>query len=336
MVDYRKNFVIALLSYAIQKDIPAQQLCRLAGINWQSLQGNKAVRISAMQLELLWQHVLELSADPLFGLHFGELMQRSALGVIGTIIRNSFTVGEALEKCAAYSYLLTDLFDMKVIRPRSRNGFTVKLLPFKNKTAAFPLMQRQTLELSMAFILHELDGLLLTKMKPEKVIIPHARKHRSEFERVLRCKKVSNGKEYRMDFDDVLWDAPILSANYQLQSLLLQYAESNKHLMNQNGSVSARINSLLKKNTYLGIPALKEIAANLHVSPRSLQRRLREEGITYQELTGNIRKTMAIHYLDNNQHPIGEIARMLGYRRLSAFTRAFRSWTGMTPQQYRK
>jgi len=335
MIDYRKNFVISLVSYAIQKDIPATELCRLSGIDLEALQSKKPVEIGLMQLGSLWLNALELGGDPLLGLHLGEAMQLSAIGTIGTIIRNSPTIWDALQQYVNFNPLLTDMFDMKVARPGPGNALVIRLIPSR-KTGVHPVIQKQTLDLSMALLVHKLDGLLLEKIKPDRVIIPHKRRDRTEYQRVFRCRNVRNGNEYAMEFNSVRCDEPILLANYELQSLLLQYAEKYKWSMNGAGSLSTRITNLLRTNTFLGVPALNEIAANLHMSSRSLQRRLKEEGTTYQELAGAVRKTLAIHYLESSPHQVGEIAYILGFRKLSAFTRAFRGWTGMTPQEYRK
>lgn len=336
MTNYRKNFVLSLVSYAIEKDIPATELCGRSGVDLQALQSGKPVEISSMQLGRLWLNALELGGDPLFGLHLGEAMQLSAIGIVGAIIRNSPTLWEALQQCVTFISHLTDLFDIKMARPGPGKPLIVRFIPFRNKTSLYPVIQKQTLDLSMAFILHKLDGLLLTKIKPDRVILPHKRQERAEYERVLRCRNLRNGDEFVMEFTGVLCNEPILSSNYELQSVLLQYAEKDKGSMNGASSLSIRITNHLRSNTYLGVPALREIAANLHMSSRSLQRRLKEEGVSYQELAGSVRKTLAIYYLDSGPHPVGEIAYILGFRKLSAFTRAFRTWTGMTPQEYRK
>ena len=100
--------------------------------------------------------------------------------------------------------------------------------------------------------------------------------------------------------------------------------------------MSERIGSLLLVNSYLGIPTLEAIAANLNTSSRSLQRKLQEEGVTYQQLSDSTRKSLALHYLGSGQYPVKEVSYILGYNELSAFNRAFRRWTGTTPVSYQK
>ena len=333
MTDLRKNFVVSMLAYAVQRDIPPEMLCRQVGIDLDELQGSGKVEISSDQVDLLWQDVLYRSHDPLFGLHFGEVMQLNALGIVGAIVRNSPTIGEGLRQCVAFTPLLTDLFDM-TLEQRSPE-FAIRLLPFGDKMVRYPVMQKQTLELSMAFILHELDGLLLTKMKPELVTLPYAPEHEAEYRRVLRCERIVAGDEYYMEFDGALWDMPIATANYELQGVLLAYADKYKYALDGVANVRTRIANLLHRNSYLGMPGLEEVAANLNLSVRSLQRRLREEGVNFQEVAESVRKTMALRYLEGGAHQVKEIAAMLGYNDIGAFTRAFKRWTGKTPSEHR-
>jgi AraC-like DNA-binding protein len=81
---------------------------------------------------------------------------------------------------------------------------------------------------------------------------------------------------------------------------------------------------------------LEKIAERLAVSPRTLRRRLTDEGYSFQEVKNLAREKRAKYYLSRTNMPLAEIAFELGYSELSAFSRAFRSWAGQTPQTYRE
>ena len=81
---------------------------------------------------------------------------------------------------------------------------------------------------------------------------------------------------------------------------------------------------------------LEEVAEKLGLSSWSLQRRLREESISFTALVDNVRCEMATHYLQNRQLSISEMALLLGYSEVSAFSRAFRRWFGISPRQWRQ
>jgi AraC-like DNA-binding protein len=332
MADYKKNLVTSLISYAAHKDIPAEQLCRQAGVDLDALRAEEPVGITTQQLNDLFERGIGLSGDPLFGLHFGERLQLAALGIVGAVIRNSRTIEEALENCAAYTPLLTDLFDLTVTARQDR--FVVRLLPFADRLQGFPVLKQQILELSMAFVLHEMDGVLLVKMRPSLVQLPFAAGDLKEYQRVFRTSHLVNGPEYVLEFEYAFMKEPILTANYELQQVLIQRLANIQRQYPDPRSISRRLVQLMKGNSYLGVPELGEMAANLHMSVRTLQRKLKEEGTSYQQLAEAVRKDLAMDYLSAGRYPIKQISFMLGYQDPGAFTRAFSKWTGQTPQEY--
>jgi len=332
MPDYKKNLVISLISYAAQKDIPVDRLCRQAGVDLEALRSEKPYYLGIQQQNNLFEHAIRLSGDTLFGLHFGERLQLAALGIVGAVIRNSRTIGEALENCAAYSPILTDLFQLTVSFGADR--FIIRLLPFMEKLQGYPVLQRQLLELSMAFVLHEMDGLLLIKMKPSMVQMPYEEGKLKEYQRVFRTTNIIKSPEYVVEFEYNLLKEPILTANYELQNMLIHRLADIHRQFPDPTSVSSRIAQMMKGSSYLGLPDLREMGANLNMSVRTLQRKLKEEGVTYQQVAESVRKALAIDYLNTGKHPIKQISFMLGYNDPGAFTRAFKKWTGQTPQDF--
>jgi len=85
-----------------------------------------------------------------------------------------------------------------------------------------------------------------------------------------------------------------------------------------------------------GPPKLEDVAAALHMSPRTLQRRLRERDMSFQAVVDEVRHRLALMYLDRSELSVGEIAFLLGYSELRAFARAFRRWTGTSPSELRE
>ncbi len=83
-------------------------------------------------------------------------------------------------------------------------------------------------------------------------------------------------------------------------------------------------------------PVMAPIAARLHMSPRSLQRRLRSEGTSFAEVLSDLRRDLALRYLQDQRLAIAEVGFLLGFLDVSAFHRAFRRWTGSTPAGYQR
>ena len=85
-----------------------------------------------------------------------------------------------------------------------------------------------------------------------------------------------------------------------------------------------------------GIPTISKIADQLGMSRRTLQRRLADQGLVYQELVDETRRDLAVRLLERNEFSLAEIAFLTGYAEQSTFTRAFKRWHGLTPTGFRR
>ncbi len=336
MENHQKRLVLTILAYAAQRDVSVERLSRLSAIEVQELRENPQYRISHKQLDSLWRNAVHLSGDNLFGLHLGESMQLAALGIVGELIQNSRTIGEAITQAAAFTGLVTDIFDLSVTH--SESTFSLNFVANPAIATEYPFVFRQMMDLFMVFAIYELDGLVLKKVKPQTVCLPINGTYSAEYRRVFRCENLIESEKYVLEFEDSYWHEPILTANYELQGLLLQtiQADSQTATQTETQTLKGKLHNYLSTNAYLGILSLEEIAANFNTSPRSLQRKLQAEGVTYHQLADTVRKSLALHYLASGKHPVKEISYMLGYNELSAFSRAFKRWTGTSPVHYQQ
>jgi AraC-like DNA-binding protein len=96
-----------------------------------------------------------------------------------------------------------------------------------------------------------------------------------------------------------------------------------------------RLRTAIRLKLPEGYPALEEIAEELHLSTGAICRELRDAGTTYKDVVECVRRDLALAYVKQRQLPFSELAILLGYSELSAFSRAFRRWTGRSPREYR-
>nr|WP_068891463.1 AraC family transcriptional regulator [Pedobacter panaciterrae] len=328
MENQQNRFMLSLLAYYAQRDLDVKKLCNLSGIDFKSVRENKTLNFSPKNWNDIWLNAVKNSKDALFGLHFGESMQLAALGVVGEIIKTSNTIGHALTQVTALTHLITDLFIMKV--NTETDVFSIIFHPAKKVDQTDPAY-RQTAEFFMAFTIHELDGLLLNKIKPQRVTFPYETISNQEYERVLRCKP-QEGTSYCIQFNKSYWDETIITGNYSMQATLLHHVSESSDTASDKFKMMV-YNYLLTKS-YLGIASIKDVAANFNLSVRTMQRKLGEEDTSFQSIADQVRKQLALKYLKSGEHQIKEISYILGYNELSAFTRAFKRWTGSSPTSY--
>ena len=118
--------------------------------------------------------------------------------------------------------------------------------------------------------------------------------------------------------------------------MLDRYAESLLSALPRTESFLTRLQHLMAQELRGREPKLDAIAAQLGYSPRTLQRKLQQANTSFQHLLDDIRQELALQYLKDTSLTTSEIAFLLGFSENSAFNRAFRRWTTMTPGEYRK
>jgi AraC-like DNA-binding protein len=147
--------------------------------------------------------------------------------------------------------------------------------------------------------------------------------------------------EFAADTDEiVLSDSmislPVVRQDTHLNTLLRQYAEEAlARRRGQRASVRSEVERILAQLLPHGTSGLSEVAGRLGMSSRTLQRRLRDEGVAYAKILDQLRNALARRYLSDLALQVSEIAWLLGYREVSSFTHAFRKWSKMTPRQFR-
>jgi AraC-like DNA-binding protein len=332
MEDQQKKLIISLLAYAAQRDIQPEAICKLSNITVKELQDN-IKPLTQKQVNDTWTNTVHLSKDDLFGLHFGESLQLSALGIVGEIIKSSQTVGEAISIASSLIHLITDAFEIEI--SHEEDTFSIHFTPlipdWQNSLPA-----TQILDLLMVFVIHEMDGLMLKKIKPKAVNYSRQVDNARELERVMRCKTSVGACENTIAFDKIYWNEPIITANHEIQNILMQQIPALKNENAETATLHKRIYNYLLSNSYLGMVSLEDISSNFSLSTRTIQRRLKGEGVNFQQITDEVRKALAISYLKAGDVPVKQISYLLGYNELSAFTRTFKRWTGITPGSYLK
>jgi AraC-like DNA-binding protein len=147
---------------------------------------------------------------------------------------------------------------------------------------------------------------------------------------------VFNAPLTRLVFDHAYLALPLRKSDPALLALLDRQAEQ---LLQQVAALPAAVDAWRKTLVPLireGQTSLAALAKAHHTSPRSLQRRLSEQGTSFQALLDDTRRHLAEKHLMDAKLDLAEIALLLGYSEQSAFTRAFRSWTGLAPAQWRR
>ncbi|MEX3015485.1 AraC family transcriptional regulator [Gymnodinialimonas hymeniacidonis] len=143
------------------------------------------------------------------------------------------------------------------------------------------------------------------------------------------------GDAVRLTFSAEDADRPLITRSAALWETLEPGFVEQLRAKNDTTSMTARVRQSLSEALPGGATSIEDMARRLNVSKRSLQRRLSEEGTSFQNLLSQTRFELSEQYLKNSDLSVPEISYLLGYRETSSFFRAFQGWTGMTPGDYR-
>ena len=121
-----------------------------------------------------------------------------------------------------------------------------------------------------------------------------------------------------------------------LFSIIEPFLKSRSELHDSPETFASIVRNQIKLNLSTTPPTLSEIARLFRLSEYHFQQEIQAHGLSFQNLLRAARQELSLHYIDDPDMPLTEVALLLGYSELSAFSRAFRNWTGMSPQRYRR
>lgn len=130
-------------------------------------------------------------------------------------------------------------------------------------------------------------------------------------------------------------DFPVVQSEASLERLLETYPAELLRVGPGETTTAGRVRQLIGTDLQRTLPGLPEVAERLHLTAPTLHRRLREEGTSFQLLKDQCRRDAAIALLEQGDYTTAQLAEMTGFSDSSTFHRAFRKWTGLTPQEYR-
>jgi AraC-like DNA-binding protein len=288
-------------------------------------------RIPYASYVALYEYAAKLTGDDCFGLHIAERAVPQMFDLLGYVGMASLTMGEALERMVRYYELWSDgaVYDLMTGGAKAR-------LTYKIRDARLRECRHEC-ESSFAtpvMLCHKLTGV---DWVPDEIGFHHPRPaNTSEHERIFRAPVSFDRPANEMIFDRSYLDLPLTGGDQGLASVLDRHASLLLAELPKPGRLTDEVRRLLGDSLKGGGPGLDVLTRRLGMTGRTLQRKLKEEGATYQNLVDEVRCELSKRYLQKSGMAIGEIAYSVGFSETSAFNRAFKRWTGMTPKEYRR
>jgi len=264
-----------------------------------------------------------------FGLQLGIRQDINMLGPIGLLARQCGTAKEALNVISRYINLHNPGAAIEL-----QSSSNKSLLCYDDITGGHP-RNPQLCDLALA-IGSQIIGLFVQKpWRPDAVFFIHKEPvNKKQYQQFFNAPLHFDQEIYAVKFDSSLLDIEIHNCDEQLKDFFQKYVDEleKKHKENTISVVENLIRSLLSS----GYCNERHIANILQITPRTLQRRLKENNTTFKTLLSNIRLKLAKQYLFESNIAFTEISYSLGYSELSAFTRFFKRETGLSPSNYKQ
>ncbi len=272
----------------------------------------------------------DYTADPCFGLHMGEYAEAGSWSILGYVMMNCKTLGEASEKAGRYSRIIGNMIETK-----TEIGLG-KVKVIFDTPPNVPAQSRHCYESTLSSSVRMMRILTGRDVSPLEVtfIYPEPRR-RDEYERVFRCPVHFGRRQTSMSLAWDLGNIPIPLAYPALLARFEQFAQdAMADIARQNEHTRAVTRLILSRLDDDGL-SIDKVARAMAVSVRTLQNRLASEGAVFSDLHRDIRHRMARQYL-RDRYSVEQITYLLGFSEPSAFSKAFKKWSGMTPREYRE
>ena len=269
------------------------------------------------------------TGDDCFGLHFGERYNPKNIGPLAYAVLNSPTVGEADAQVARYIKLYNQAGQASAIIEGQRAYMRYVLTSLDTPA-------RQQNEYGMAVRLNTIRMMVGSQWAPLEVQFAHeAPADISEHQRIFSAPVLFGYPTNNFVVEREFLERQVPAADTRLFGVMKRYLERVIEEMPQEEGVLSSVRRAVAESVSNGEPSLGRIAKTMAMSPRTLQRHLKERGTDFKNLVDDTRRRFALTYLKDRRNALTEIAFLLGYSDASAFNRAFKRWTGLAPSAYR-
>jgi AraC-like DNA-binding protein len=317
--------VEALVSHLAQRGIARGAIAEAVGLQVDALDDPDG-RFPFRQYEQLWRYAIERTDDPALGLTLGADPRAAEMGIVSHVVVNCETMREGLEEYARLHCVINDSVTVCLTEDdeQAQLGFV-----HASDHYCVPDVERTFL-----LALQRARAWLGRPLVPTAVHFEHrAPAYEPLYRRHFGCPVHFNAGDCRFVFPREYLGFRPERVDPCLRRAARSYAE---HLLRETpGTLAGRIRALLYRELPHLEPSLETIAERLDMSRQTLYRRLKGEGAFFQKLVDGVRFDKARVLLRQSALSATDIALQLGFSELSAFSRAFKRWSGMSPRAFR-
>ena len=327
------SYFKALLDFCVEEySLSRSYLLSQSGLSETDL-NDPQQRIAAERYNHLMITAAEQSDDSLLGQNFGAQLGTSAFNILGYLAMSAATLGEAALALQKYEELVSNIGSTTI----KHNGATSQMCWQPNQ---------HNNQLSHHIVEAVFSGWISFGRKIigfaapiNRIYFCHSKPESSQDNQslIFDCPVLYNQAINAIEIDKKWLSLPLTQSQQAVyQALLLEAQKAIEKIGQASNSFTHQIQSLIINNLYQGSLSLDNIASQLNVSRRTLQRQLKQQQVNFRDLVEQTKKELAIKLVIEDSLPLTSIAGILGFSEQSGFTRAYKRWTGHSPKEYRE
>ncbi|MEJ1242445.1 AraC family transcriptional regulator [Chryseolinea sp. T2] len=324
-MQFQISILRGLIYGAVDHGADLNELCRRVGVTPEQLNnGEEMVDWQPDPSRDFWTNAVEMTRDPLLGLHLG--VHESAannFGLLGMLARSCRTVGEAVRTICQYNETISTVVKYGFEYEGDYAIFTmqpVTLWEQYNESSA-----RQAAEISLSSFCQAFRSLTFNRAIPVRVEIKYSEREKNEYERVLRAPVVFGASRNALVMRRRDMDLELTSHDESLRNVFESLLTAKRTMMREKTGLVYRIRQLLVEEFRGQIPTIEEISSQLSMTPRTLQRKLAEQGTSFRTVSLQFRKDLAEQLFKAGTARKQRVASMLGYADADTLRRAIKA-----------
>jgi len=309
------------------KGVDSTQLFTLAEISPDVL-NNPEGRIPVSKMSRLWELAVDATGDEAFGLSVPRFVQPTTFHALGFSLMVSATLRDAWQRTQRYYKVVSDVLDIHIEEYETESALCYVTIPGKGYA-------KEAIDAFIATMVNLSTEISGGSAQPTRIEFERVEPaNRTRFETAFPCDIYFGTGRNQIYFTNEDLDRPLATANRDIALKNDEVVQSYlSRLLKQ--SLAKQVTEKIIISLSMGEPNQEVIANSLHMSSRSLQRKLKEETTSFRQLLEDVRKDLAKNYLACSQQSVIEIAYQLGFQDPSNFTRAFKRWFSLSPSAFR-
>jgi AraC-like DNA-binding protein len=304
-----------------------EALLRQAGLPTGLFHQEKTL-VSTEEFFALYRGIAGATNDPGFGLKLGTEDRVERYDPIRITALSARSFRDALQRMARYKQL-TCPEEIRVAERGNECAVQFVWLMAHKKEPVF------LVDMCFAWIVAIASRGVGRHLSPKRVEFQRTPAHREMYEAHFRCPVKFKANQNALTFSKADMELPFVTYNAELLAMVAPQLEAELEEQLGHKTFSEQAKAILKRLLAGQRPGIQDLARELHLSTRTLQRRLTEQGITFQRLLEEARRELARHYLLHSSLELNQTAYLLGYEDANSFFRAFHHWEGTSPGQWR-